>query len=131
MQRFLWAFFDGQLQHRDPISSLSIDYTTTRQFSYGGHLGSAFGLRKNIFVFLYGHETKRKFDVNITQNDIPFSQTDKQGMFKYGLGVEFGLISSLDLIFTTGRIRVDFGGKPTNIQVDDQYEIMIGLLWHM
>lgn len=120
---------DGDLMHEDPENQLFIKYENSSQWGVGLTLGAALGKRKNILVFAYGNETKRRFDVRINENGSTYNQKDKQGMLKYGLGLEVPVYKGLNVRATFGGLRVDFGDLVTNIDVEDKADIMAGLLW--
>lgn len=126
---FQVGFTDGDLAYAEPAAQRSIKYENSTQSGLGLTLGIALGKRKNILLFGYGNETKRNFDVTVMDGAQSYRQKDKQGMLKYGLGVETHLWKGLNARATAGRLRVDFGDQVTNIDVEDRMDFMIGLVY--
>jgi hypothetical protein len=124
---FSMGFLDGSLEHNDETEPLNISYKTSFQSSIGTKIGIALGKQRRYLIFGYINETKRKFDVAINQPPYEFTQRDKQGMLKYGIGVELNLKKRINISTTFGGLRVDFGDLETNIDVEDKYDLTIGL----
>jgi len=120
---------DGDLLHKDETKPLTINYSNSFQRGFGGTAGWATGRRRNLLLFAYLNETKRKFEVDILDRHGRYSQKDKQGMLKYGLGLEFPLAGILHLRASAGLMRVDFGDRITNINVEDRGDVMAGLIF--
>ncbi len=120
---------DGDLMHNDPTVPLNIKYKNNSQFSYGLIVGYVFGKQKNWTTFIYANETKRKFNVLIKDANYTFNQTDKQGMLRYGLGLEAQVFRGLHVLIKAGRLSVDFGDLETNIDVEDKYDFMAGAIY--
>ncbi len=121
---------DGQLSHQDPQNELFINYENSFQNGKGIIIGYSPGKRKNNLLFFYLNETKRKFDVDIRQMEYRFSQTDKQGMLKYGVGFEKQLTDKINLRATVGKLNVDFGELQTNIDVEDKFDFTLGATYN-
>ena len=119
---------DGDLKHSEPTEELEITYENSTQWGYGLNLGFVLGARRNLLAFIYANETKRKFDVSVKQAGVSFKQNDKQGMLKYGFGLEAKIISIINIRATAGWLRVDFGDLVTNIDVEDKMDYMIGVV---
>lgn len=126
---FQVGFTDGDLAYAEPAAQRSIRYENSMQSGLGLTLGVALGKRKNVLLFCYGNETKRNFDVTVIDGTQSYRQQDKQGMLKYGLGVETHLWKGLNARATAGRLRVDFGDQVTNIDVEDRMDFMIGFVY--
>ncbi|MEZ4956918.1 MAG: hypothetical protein R2825_25395 [Saprospiraceae bacterium] len=125
------GFTDGKLMHNDPSKSLTIKYENNFQSGYGLTLGAVFLKNKNLLVYAYAFETERKFDVTIRDAFGFYKQKDEQGMLKYGLGAEAHLWKGLTARVTMGRLRVDFGDLPTNINVEDKWDMTFGFVYHL
>ena len=125
----LFGITDGDLMFSNPEEALEINYKNNTQFGYGLKIGVVLGKQKRFLIFAYGNETKRKFDVDIQQGVWEFSQTDKQGMIKYGLGLEAKVFNNLNVRVKVGGLSVDFGDLETNIDVEDKIDIMAGVLF--
>ena len=125
----LFGITNGDLMHSNPEEVLEIMYKNNTQFGYGLTLGVVVGKQKRFLIFAYGIETKRKFDVDVKQGIWQFSQTDKQGMLKYGLGLEAQVYKMINVRAKVGGLSVDFGGLETNIDVEDKMDVMFGVLF--
>lgn len=123
------GFTDGNLMHADPEKQLVINYKNNTQSGIGLTMGMALGRRKNVLLYGYANETKRKFDVSIREHNSAWKQEDKQGMLKYGIGVEAQIYKGLNARFSIGRLRVDFGDLMTNINVEDKLDVMAGVVY--
>ncbi|MCB0519721.1 MAG: hypothetical protein H6577_02390 [Lewinellaceae bacterium] len=121
------GFTDGNLTYHDPSKPLTIHYKNNFQHGFGLTLGAVFFKKKNLLVFAYAFETKRTFDVAIRDAIGSYKQTDEQGMLKYGLGTELHLWKGLNARATLGRLRVDFGDLVTNIDVEDKWDVTVGV----
>lgn len=124
-----FGFNNVDLYHEDPAQQLKINYTSNRQHSVGGTLGASIGSRRKVLTFVYLNETTRRFEVVIRENTRFYRQNDEQGMLKYGLGVEVAVAEWLNIRVAAGMLRVDFGGRPTNIRVDDKMDAMVGIVF--
>ena len=123
-----FGYTDGNLQYNDPDKILHINYKNDKQWCLGGVLGVALGKNNNCLVFLYLNEVKRKFIVSIRDAKGSYTQRDKQGMLRYGLGVEFPIINRLHTRISIGSGRADFGELITNINVNHRIDINGGLI---
>lgn len=120
---------DGSLTHTDADEQLYISYKTSFQHSMGLQAGTVVGKKKNLLLFAYTNETKRTFDVEIQQRQYNFTQTDKQGMLKYGLGVEWQAFTHINIRTSFGALRVDFGELQTNMEVEDKFDASLGIIF--
>lgn len=120
-----FGFEDGDL-HLDDPSGLAIDYSNNFQFRYGGQIG--WRLNDDSLVFAYLSETKRDFDVAGTGPGGAFTQTDKQGLLRYGLGVDVDLGGPFLLRGTVGSSRADFGDRPLNRKPDNPIDVELSAL---
>lgn len=125
------GFTDGDLLHHDPDKSLKINYKNSFQNGYGLTLGAVLLKNKNLLAYTYAFETKRKFDVTIREGAATYKQKDEQGMLKYGLGVEAKIWRGLHARATLGRLRVDFGDLKTNIDVEDKWDMTLGVVYQL
>jgi hypothetical protein len=123
-----YGLTDGDLRLSDPASQLAIDYANDSQWFYGLQIGWAFGPRRSWMAFAYLSEVSRDFDVTIQTRGQTFRQSDEQGMLRYGGGLEWRLAGPLGLRASLGSARADFGGRRTNIDVDDELELSVGLI---
>ena len=126
-----FGFLNGNLSLIDEQQQLQIDYQNDSQFGFGGIMGTTLGKKQKVLVYAYGIETKRKFDVNISFGNNSFTQKDKQGMFKYGLGIEANIYRRLNALLTFGTYRVDFGDVITNKNIKEKLDINIGLVYQL
>lgn len=126
---FSLGFTDGDLLHTDDPKPLTIKYSNSFQRGFGGMAGWVPGRKKNLLVFAYLNETKRKFEVEIRDRHGVYKQKDKQGMLKYGLGMEWPITKFLHIRGSAGLMRVDFGERITNINVEDKADVMAGLIF--
>ena len=125
------GFTDGQLMHEDPSEPLTIDYKNNFQSGKGIILGINLGAKRDWIIYGYLNETKRKFDVAISQDPWNFTQTDKQGMLRYGIGLEKTIYKQFNLRTSFGALNVDFGDLETNIDVEDNYDFTIGFIYRI
>jgi len=125
---FQLGFLNADLMHME--QDLKIFYDSNIQSGIGLTAGYAFGRKRSLLVFLYANETKRKFDVNIENQNFEFTQTDKQGMLKYGFGIEYSLGEKVNLRATAGKLNVDFGSLVTNIDVEDKMDFTLGAVFN-
>lgn len=123
------GFTDGDLMHYDPDKSLKINYRNSFQSGYGLTLGAVLLKDKNLLAYIYAFETERKFDVTIREGAATYRQKDEQGMLKYGLGLEARVWRGLHARATLGRLRVDFGDLKTNINVEDKWDVTLGVVY--
>ncbi len=120
------GLMDGDLSLNDPAQALSVDYRAGSQWHWALHAGYA--VRPATLVFGYLSEVTRSFDVTVTQSGHATPQEDEQGMLRFGGGVEQRLRGPLHLRVTAGTSRADFGGQPTNIDVNRRFEFGAGLV---
>ena len=125
---FSAGWMDGDLSLSDPANNLDISYDTSWQYAYGGQIGYVFSDKKDWLVFIYGKETEREFDLSIIQGQNAFSQTDKQGLFSYGLGIEKTFTDKFNLRATAGTTRVDYDDRVKNIDPENRLEFGIGAI---
>lgn len=126
---FSLGITDGDLMHVDDSKPLTINYSNSFQRGFGGMAGWVPGRKRNFLVFAYLNETKRKFEVEIRDRHGAYKQKDKQGMLKYGLGMEWPVTKLLHVRGSAGLMRVDFGERITNINVEDKADVMAGLIF--
>lgn len=124
---FSVGFLDGSLEYNNEAEPLFIKYDNSFQSSFGINIGVVVGKHRRYMLFGYINETKRKFDVAIKQPPYNFTQRDKQGMLKYGIGLELLLMKRFNIKTTFGGLRVDFGDLKTNINVEDKYDFTFGI----
>lgn len=91
-----------------PANDLSIAFTQKGQHSIGGQIGAALGADRDWLVFAYVTETKRRFAVDIVQSGTAFQQRDKQGMLRFGGGVEHAVHGPLRVRLKGGTGRAKF-----------------------
>lgn len=120
------GFLDADLEHVDNSQPLRIQYESSQQSSFGLTVGILPGSKKRLLIFLYANETKREFQVDIDQPPYNFNQTDRQGMLKYGIGLEHQIFPGIAIRSTYGRLNVDFGELETNIDVEDKQDFTLG-----
>jgi hypothetical protein len=126
---FQYGTLDGDLNHVDTGASLSVQYRNSSQFGFGGEIGRVIGASGRNLLFLYGYETTREFDVSIQNGLLTGSQTDEQGFFRYGLGLETVWTPRIRTEVLVGTYRVDFGSQITNIDVSGESELALGLVY--
>ncbi|MEQ8361743.1 MAG: hypothetical protein RH948_02685 [Cyclobacteriaceae bacterium] len=126
--QYQMGFLNGNLSYYNPVEPLSINYKNSFQSGFGGLFGFTLGPGKNWLIMGYVNETKRKFNVRIQQGTSKFSQTDEQGMLKYGIGIERQLYRKINVRAQFGGLNVDFGELITNIDVEDKYDLTLGIV---
>ena len=128
---YSFGFTDGNLMHSDDINQLEITYENNSQSGIGGLGGVLVGRKRAFLIYGYLNETSRNFEVRIVDKGKVIRQRDEQGMLKYGLGVEAHLWQGLNFRASVGALRVDFGDQITNIDVEDELDLMIGLIYQL
>lgn len=121
-----FGFEDGDLHLDDAASGLAIDYSNNFQFRYGGQIG--WRLNDDSLIFAYLSETKRDFDVSGAGPGGSFTQTDKQGLLRYGLGVDIDVGGPFLLRGTVGSSRADFGERLLNTKPDNPIDLELSAL---
>ncbi len=114
---------DGEMRLDE--SSTAIRYQADSQWRWSLHGGHVVGSRTLMFGYL--SEVTRQFDVTLTGAGVTSSQQDKQGMLRFGAGVEQQIRGPWHLTVTAGSARADFGGRRTNIVVGQRLEVAAGL----
>lgn len=125
------GFTDGTLRHENPSEPLTIDYKNNFQSGKGIIVGINLGANRDWIIYGYLNETKRKFDVAISQDPWNFTQIDKQGMLRYGIGIERTIYKQFNLRASFGALTVDFGDLETNIDVEDKFDFTIGFIYRI
>ncbi|MEZ5893658.1 MAG: hypothetical protein R3C58_11035 [Parvularculaceae bacterium] len=100
-----YGYADGDLHVVDPAEQLEIDARNSSQFFYGAQAGVLGGADKDMLFFAYASEVKRSYDIDIVSMGSAFSQTDKQGMLRFGGGVEKVISGPLHVRLTVGSAR--------------------------
>lgn len=113
----------------EPAYDLTIDYKGNTQFSFGGVIGYAGRATRETLIYAYLSETKRTFDVTIRGPLGVGTQTDKQGLLRYGLGLERRLTGPISIRASLGSSRADFGGRLTNIDPETKIDVVLGVQW--
>ena len=129
--RFNYGHTDGQLRNLDQVRQLEFLHRNDSQFGLGFELGVALGSRRSTALFLYGYETERDFEVTIATPAGSFRQSDEQGVFRFGLGVELRLRRGFHLRATLGTDRADFGDRLTSREVDGRTEVGLGVVYQL
>jgi len=117
------GWLDGDQDLGDEV--LSVDWKNDSQWDWEVNAGWAFADRFHAFVF--ASEVTRKFEVDIANETINFSQTDEQGMLRIGIGGEAYLVRGLSARLKIGTGRADFGDVVTNIDVEQKVHLSAGL----
>lgn len=118
---------DGNLRLEDAANSLSIDYKNSTQYAIGGTFGYAVG--PETLLYAYVSETKRSFGVVVRGPLGVGNQDDKQGLLRYGLGVERRISGPVGIRASIGSSRADFGGRPANITPSTRIDVSLGAVW--
>lgn len=121
-----FGFEDGDLHLDDAASGLSIDYSNNFQIRYGGQIG--WRLNDDSLVFAYLSETKRDFEVSGSGPGGSFTQSDGQGLLRYGLGMDIDVGGPFLLRGTIGSSRADFGDRPLNMKPDNPIDLELSAL---
>ena len=120
---------DGDLRHVDPVNAVTIDYENSTQHAFGGIADFALGAARETLIFAYVSETKRSFGVTIRGPLGVGSQEDKQGLLRYGLGLERLISELLSLRTSLGSSRANFGDRRTNINPKTRIDLSLGAVW--
>ncbi len=119
---------DGDLTQTDTATGYDVEYENDSQVAFGLTVGRVLGSQQRWLLYAYAYETEREFDVTIRSGVFSFTQNDKQGMLRLGLGTEVTLGSPFRLRLSAGTTRSDFGGAITNIDADGKFEVGTGLV---
>jgi len=123
-----YGITDGDLEQTETRNQMKIDYDNNSQFGYGLNVGAALGKRKNILLSSYAYVTKRNFDITITETTgSTFTQKDGQRFLRYGLTLESPIYKRLHIKTSIGRIYVDYEDLDTNMDVDDKWDLTVGV----
>jgi hypothetical protein len=120
---------NGDLTLSDSGRDLQVEYANDTQTSIGGLLGYAFPRSTPLLLFAYASEVTRHFDVRVTQEGSSFDQKDKQGMLRFGVGAELGVLGALLVRARVGTGRADFGNAETNIRPDRKVQFGFGVVY--
>ncbi|MCE7994905.1 MAG: porin family protein [Roseivirga sp.] len=127
---FQYGITDGDLKAFDDRFDLDIFYSNNSQSGYGLTLGITPGVRKKYLIYTYAKITERSFEIEFTEtNGTDHFQSDGQRFLQYGLGLELHLTKKLNLRTSFGRVDVDFGDMMTSQDVEDQFDINLGLVF--
>jgi hypothetical protein len=126
---FSLGFLNGNLEHISADDPLKINYKNSSQYSFGLITGILLDKHRRFLLYGYLNETKRKFHVIIDQPPYNYTQRDKQGMLKFGVGMEYQVFKRFHVKASFGGLRVDFGELKTNINVEDKYDLMTGIVY--
>ena len=126
------GLLDGDLHRESGPAGLSIEYANDSQFGFGVNLGRILGSGRRQLLYAYAYETKRDFDVTINHPSFgSFTQSDEQGLLRYGLALETAWSDRLRTKLAVGTYRVDFGDALTNIDIGSDLDIGIGLVYQL
>ncbi|MEZ5418528.1 MAG: hypothetical protein R2708_14460 [Vicinamibacterales bacterium] len=117
---------DGDLRLEDPARRLDVRYGNRRQWHWALMAGPVLGSRT--LLFAYVSEVTRQFAVTVTRDGSVASQSDEQGLLRYGVGLERQVHGPLHARAAIGTSRADFGGRPTNITIGRRLDASVGLL---
>lgn len=119
------GFVDGDLSLT--TGPVSIEYDNDAQLAVGLTLGRTLGQQRRWLIYGYALATERDFDIRIRTPVGQFAQEDRQGFWRWGMGVETRLSDDWHLRGTLGTSSVDFSGR-TNIDIDGEVDVMVGVL---
>lgn len=119
---------DGDLTQTDSATGYEVEYRNDSQKAFGMTLGWVVGSQQRWLLYAYATETEREFDVTISTGVSSFTQNDKQGMLRLGLGTEVSWGGPFRLRLSAGTTRSDFGGAITNIDADGKFEVGTGFV---
>ena len=123
-----YGVMDGDLALADPANQLFVAYDNNSQFHYGLILGHTLGSKKDMLLFGYVSEVSRSFDVAISSAGSAFTQTDEQGLLRFGAGIEKHVAGPFLVRATAGTSRADFGGAVTNIDPATKFDASAALI---
>jgi Outer membrane protein beta-barrel domain len=124
-----YGITDGDLTLNDAVNRLTIDYKNSTQFSFGAVAGYAFGADDGTLMFAYLSETKRSFDVTIRGPLGVGAQNDKQGLLRYGVGLERRIAGPFSVRAMVGSSRAGFGNRRTNINPKTKLDFGVGAVF--
>ena len=129
--RVHYGVTDGDLRNPDFGPGVTLFYDNDSQVGVGGEVGLVLGSRRRLALFLYGYETERDFDVTITTSTGSFHQSDEQGVFRFGLGVELRFRKGFHVRGTLGTGRADFGDRAVSQDVDGRTDVGLGVVFQL
>jgi hypothetical protein len=120
------GWLDGDLARN--AGAASVEYQPKGQYHYGGLAGWVVETPHPVLLFAYLNETKRTFRVDIQQGGSRVAQEDRQGMLRFGVGIEAPIAGGLHGRITLGTTRARFEGR-TDLVGSKVPELMAGLSW--
>lgn len=125
-----YGFTDGDLVETDPRYQFDVFYKNKAQRGFGLLYGVIVGSNKNFLIHGYTNLTIRNFDIEFTEVDGTFNtQEDGEGSLRYGVGLEVHLKKRFNIRTTIGRLNADFGDKVTSQDVEDKFDINLGVVY--
>lgn len=119
---------DGDLVLLAPAFDLTINYNNNSHWAAGLSVGRAIGAKKDWLLFGYGVLTFRNFDIDITLSGEAFTQEERMGVIRYGLGVEKQWKNGWGFRVSAGRNYTDFRDLVTTMDVNGKFEVSAGLI---
>ena len=100
---------DGSLSSVDNARQLTIDAHNNIQSFYGAQAGFLLDKKKDLLLYGYLSEVSRSYDLSIVSMGASFRQVDKQGMLRFGGGLEKRISGPAHLRVSAGTARGKYG----------------------
>ena len=120
---------DGDLTRNERNKSLNITYQNSSQLAAGLTIGYALGTKKDWLLYSYVFATRRDFDLSINIGNSHFTQEDRMGILRYGLGIEKQWQNGFGIKLTAGSNYTSFGDLTTNMDVNGKLEAAAGIVY--
>ena len=121
---------DGDLVRTEPAHSLTINYNNGSHFAAGLTLGYAFGASRDWLFYGYGIASVRDFDLDISLGAASFTQEDRMGVIRYGVGIEKQWRNGWGVRAAIGSNYTDFGDLITNMDVNGRLEVSSAVIYN-
>ncbi|WP_428409686.1 hypothetical protein [Hyphococcus sp.] len=103
-----YGLVDGGLSIDDPAQQLSVEARNSSQIFYGAQIGVIASEKHDLLFFTYVSQVERSYELDIVSMGSAFSQTDKQGMLRFGGGLEKKISGPIHLRVSVGTARGKF-----------------------
>lgn len=118
---------NGDLTETDIRNQSKVTYENSSQGGYGLTIGGILGKSRGLLVFGYLNNTRRNFDIEITETDgRAYTQKDGQVFIRYGIGAEFPVWRRFHIKASFGSVITDYGDLTISQSVDDKMDFNLG-----
>lgn len=119
---------NGDLKETDIRSQSKVTYENSSQGGYGLTVGGVLGKSKGLLIFCYLNNTRRNFDIEITETDgSAYMQEDGQVFIRYGIGTELPVWQRVHIKASFGSVITDYGDLIISQPVNDKMDFNLGV----